>query len=121
MLTEFGKMLRKIRIDHEQLLIDMAEKLEVTASYLSAVEMGKRNIPERWVEKIVKVYNLDQKQKKQLEEAAYNSKQQIKVPINDLEKADRNLVLSFARQFKGLGEDEKEQILAILNKKQMKE
>ena len=46
MLTEFGKCLRKIRIDKAELLKDMAEKLQVTSAYLSAVEHGKREIPD---------------------------------------------------------------------------
>ena len=38
MLTSFGKTLRKLRIDNEELLKDMALKLGVTLAYLSAVE-----------------------------------------------------------------------------------
>lgn len=53
MLTEFGKILRKIRIDQGEIIKDMEEKLNVTASYLSVVETGKRNIPENWIEEIV--------------------------------------------------------------------
>ncbi len=44
-VTEFGKFSRKLRIENDELLRDMANKLGVTASYLSAVEIGKRNIP----------------------------------------------------------------------------
>ena len=46
MLTEFGKALRKIRIDRQQLLKDMANKLGVSSAYLSAVENGKRRMPQ---------------------------------------------------------------------------
>ena len=42
MLTALGRFLRKIRIDRNELLKDMADKLEVSASFLSAVENGKR-------------------------------------------------------------------------------
>ena len=44
MLTEFGKILRKLRIDRQELLRDMAKNLEVSSAYLSAVETGKRKI-----------------------------------------------------------------------------
>ena len=43
MITPFGKYLRKLRIDHDEKLKDMAAKLGVTGSYLSAVEIGKRD------------------------------------------------------------------------------
>ena len=42
MLTSLGKFLRKIRIDNDEYLKDMADKLGVTVSFLSAVENGKK-------------------------------------------------------------------------------
>ena len=45
MITEFGKALRKLRIDRGETLKIMADNLEMTSSYLSAIECGKRNIP----------------------------------------------------------------------------
>ena len=42
MLTALGKFLRKLRIDNGEILKDMADKLGVTASFLSAVENGKK-------------------------------------------------------------------------------
>lgn len=64
MLTDFGRILRKIRIDCDEILKDMTEKLNVSAAYLSAVEMGKRNIPEHWVNKIAEFYNLSKDEKR---------------------------------------------------------
>ena len=46
MLTKFGKELRKIRIENDEILKDMADKLNVTAAYLSAVENGNRKVPD---------------------------------------------------------------------------
>lgn len=65
-LTEFGKFLRKLRIDNGELLKDMAIKLSVTPSFLSMVETGKRSAPKKWEEEIEKVYNLSLKQKEEL-------------------------------------------------------
>ena len=42
MLTSLGKFLRKLRIDNNELLKDMAQKLNVSVSFLSAVENGKK-------------------------------------------------------------------------------
>ena len=58
MLTKFGKELRKIRIENDEILKDMADKLNVTAAYLSAVENGNRKVPDAWVNTIVTKYNL---------------------------------------------------------------
>ena len=42
MITAFGKFLRILRMDNGEILKTMAEKLEVTSSFLSAVENGKK-------------------------------------------------------------------------------
>lgn len=57
-LTELGKKTRKIRIDNEEILMDMANKLGISVSYLSSIEVGKRNVPEDFIEKIEQIYNV---------------------------------------------------------------
>lgn len=74
MLTEFGKHIRKIRIDRQELMKDMAEKLNVTPAYLSSVETGKRNVPQGWIGHIVRMYKLDPSEHLELIEAAKASK-----------------------------------------------
>lgn len=65
-LTEFGKFLRKLRIDNGELLKDMAIKLNTTPAFLSMVETGKISIPKKWEEEIEKIYSLSLKQKEEL-------------------------------------------------------
>ena len=65
-LTEFGKFLRKLRIDNGELLKDMAIKLNTTPAFLSMVETGRRSIPKKWEEEIEKIYSLSLKQKEEL-------------------------------------------------------
>ena len=72
MLTEFGKILRKLRIDRQELLRDMAKNLEVSSAYLSAVETGKRKIPIDWCSKISTLYKLDPDTIRELEWAYEN-------------------------------------------------
>ncbi|MDK0626423.1 helix-turn-helix transcriptional regulator [Clostridium perfringens] len=117
MLTYFGKFARKLRIDNGELLKDMAEKLEVTTSYLSAVEVGKRNIPTKWKEKLVNIYNLDENKEHELDEAIFNSQKVIKLNLENLRKdSDKELMLAFARKFEDLDDDSKKDIINILNK-----
>lgn len=84
MLSEFGKICRKIRIDHNELSKDMADKLGVTPAYLSAVELGKRNVPNGWAHKISQLYSLDKKTSEELERSAYRG--HIKVFLKDDEE-----------------------------------
>ncbi len=62
MVTDFGKFCRKLRIDNDEIMKDMAKKLEVTPSYLSAIEKGKRTIPTDWAEQIANHYELSKQQ-----------------------------------------------------------
>jgi len=118
MLTEFGKCLRRLRIECEELLKDMADKLGVTSSYLSAVETGKRNIPDDWVEKISNCYKLDMLELEALQNAADNSVNTITININRMPKKKKETAILFARRFKDDDVDESaiEAIRSLLNK-----
>lgn len=115
MLSPFGKFTRKLRIDCGQLLKDMADILEVTTSYLSAAEVGKRTPPQEWENIIAENYNLNSNDREKLSEAIYNSQKNLKLNLKDYSAEDKDIMLSFARRFNDLGEDEKQNIKSILN------
>lgn len=48
--------LRKIRFEHGELLKDMARKLEIGSAELSAIEHGKKPLPEGFNQKIKSLY-----------------------------------------------------------------
>lgn len=116
MLTRFGKTLRKIRIEHDELLKDMANKLNVTVAYLSAVENGKRDVPDGWVEIISEKYGLSSLEQRDLQEHAYENKHAIKICIDNIDDEEKNLALAFARSFKTLTEEEMQIMYNILNR-----
>ena len=60
MATEIAKFLRKLRIDKDQSLGDMADKINLSAAYLSAIENDKRTAPEEMKENLFKVYDLSE-------------------------------------------------------------
>lgn len=116
MLTGFGKTLRKIRIDHNELLKDMAKRLNVTVAYLSAVENGNREVPDKWVDMISDSYNLTSVEKKELQRYAYEDKDSLKINISTLQKEEKDLALAFARSFKTLSDEERQELLRMFNK-----
>jgi len=116
MLTDFGRFLRKIRIDCGEIIKDMAKKLDVTASFLSAAETDKRNIPEHWTGIIVQLYNLDEIAAQQLESAAANSVRTLKLDIADIGGDRREAAILFAREFDSLDDDKITQIRNLLKK-----
>lgn len=116
MLNSFGKFCRKLRIDKGELLKDMATKLGVTSSYLSAVENGKRNVPHNWIEKISDMYSLNSSDINELKRAFDESKKIVQFDFSGYSSEEKNDLLAFAREFKGLNEDEREKIKDIFLK-----
>ena len=116
MITEFGKALRKLRIDNCEILKNMADKLEMTSSYLSAIECGKRNIPDNLIDKIAKLYHLNEKDVSKLNEAKDNSIKNIEINFDGISNNHRNLALQFARKFDKIDDETTELIIKFLQK-----
>ncbi|MNI57806.1 hypothetical protein D3C73_1128900 [compost metagenome] len=72
----------------------IANILDVTTSYVSAVELGKRPVPEEWIAWIIYIYDLDRKQGSELREAALEASSQAvnRVKISQLPSEDREIV-----------------------------
>ncbi|EGT3815312.1 MULTISPECIES: helix-turn-helix domain-containing protein [Clostridioides] len=120
-ITPFGEMLRKIRTDNDEKLKDMSEKLNVTLSHLSAVETGKRSIPKKWLDILIKEYNLNEDERGRLKKSILHSATQVKINTTDLNKDEKELVFAFASRFKHLNNQDKEEIKSILKKIDSKE
>ena len=114
MLTDFGKILRKLRIDRQEFLRDMAKKLGVSSAYLSAVETGKRKAPESWVDVIIEQYELNSVMASELRLAYEHSTQEVKIPLNNVSATRRDAVLSFAKALNGLDDEKLAKIMAIV-------
>ena len=99
MITEFGKALRTLRIEHDEILKDMADHLGVTPSFLSSVETGKKNVPVTWVPLIAEVYGLSEQETCELQAKADDSVNAIKLSLYGSSKKQRDLALVLARSF----------------------
>jgi transcriptional regulator with XRE-family HTH domain len=51
-ITEYGKLVRKARLDASITMLEMADAMGVAPSYLSALEVGRKKIPEAFVERV---------------------------------------------------------------------
>ena len=116
MVTAFGKFLRNLRMDVGELLLNMAEKLEVSPAFLSEVENGKRKIPSKWIKRISLLYQLNEKQKIELENAFFESNESVKIGLSQLQNSQKNLLFSFARKLESMSDADVESISRILNK-----
>lgn len=115
MLTSVGKFLRKLRIDKGELLRDMAKKLNVSSSFLSAVENGKKKMPESWLKKLEYLYSLNSDQIDNLKDAILESNDTVELNIEHTSDQNRKLAISFARKFDTLDKNTAKKIFKILN------
>ena len=66
MVTELGKVLRKIRLDRSEILYHMAKSLGYGPAFLSGIENGKQ-IPDDFREKLFEAYSLTDSEKNALD------------------------------------------------------
>lgn len=97
-LGEFATFCRKLRIDNNQILKDMADSLNVSSSYLSAVENGKRKIPDDWYEKISNLYHLTEDKKEELFTIIKSQDLQFNDVIDSDDYKTKQMLISFARK-----------------------
>ena len=116
MPTSVGKFLRKLRIDHCEILRDMAERLGVSSAFLSAVENGKKKLPEAWLPKLKKLYSLTTEQLDELRNAIVEESNTIEMNVCNVSNQTRQLAVSFARKFDTLDEETVNKLLEILKK-----
>lgn len=116
MLTSIGKFLRKLRIDNGEILRTMAETLGVSSAFLSAVENGKKKMPESWYKKLATAYSFSEEQKEALGKAVMDSNNTVEINLQNATHCNRELAISFARQFDSLDEETSQKIFEMLKK-----
>lgn len=119
-ISEYGEFLKHLRIDKREMLKNMADKLGIKSSYLSAIESGNRDIPPNLTELICSTYDLSDDDCKKLHEAELNEDRKLvqidmgKINANRLAK---EVVLNFAGKAASLSDEQLKEINAILNRK----
>jgi transcriptional regulator with XRE-family HTH domain len=113
MITAIGKELRKLRIDHNERLLDMAERLGKSASFLSAIEVGKKNPPSGFEEAVAQVYRLSGAIADRLRAAADQSRHAFTLePKSPFGRETAGLL---ARRIDGLSESQLKEIRRIVS------
>ncbi len=115
MITKFGREARIARTDKGVTMTEMAEYLGIKLSYLSAVENGKKPISTDIINKTYKFFKNLGITKKQWNEWAELSINQLKLNLDDYSLDERALTHSFHQRFKKLSVEDKKRIKAILD------
>lgn len=117
-LTPFGKALRKLRIDGDKLLKDMADGVNVTPAFLSAIEAGRKPIPHYLIGRIADWMKLSREDVDHLRDAAALSAPRIEIPLSKSSSIfDRTLANQLARNFEELDEGQKFAIKRIMDRR----
>lgn len=115
-LTPFGKAMRKLRIDHDLLLKQVADGIGVTPAFLSAVESGRKPVPGSLVDRTANWMRLGAEEAQQLRAAADESAVAVQIPLAVASAFDRSLATQLARNFDKLDESQKFAIREIIEK-----
>jgi hypothetical protein len=112
MSTALGKELRKLRIDHDERLLDMADRVGKSASFISAVEVGKKSPPVGFEDLVIKAYGLTAGAAEALKRAADASRKAFLLePSSALGRDTAGLL---ARKINTLSDEQLKEIQAIL-------
>jgi transcriptional regulator with XRE-family HTH domain len=95
-LTPFGIAIRKLRLDKRMRLLDLAERMKKSAAFLSAIETGRKQIPDGFVRSVANAMELSTDELAALRKAADRTRKHVK--IERLSEDQRELVAAFARR-----------------------
>lgn len=117
MLTDYGKELRKLRIDRGEILKDMADKLGMTPSYLSAIESGKRTIPNELTSKLRTLYSLNSEETNILKDVEEKTNKLVTLNLDGVTDEKQELAIKFARSFEKMDDETAKQVKNWLKSK----
>ncbi|WP_342711284.1 ImmA/IrrE family metallo-endopeptidase [Bradyrhizobium sp. B124] len=102
-LTPFGVTARKLRLEKGMRLLDLAARTKLSVAFLSAVETGKKPIPDGHVRAVGVAMDLTAEQLAELRRAADRTRKTVK--IERLPEDQRELVAAFARRIDSVPAD----------------
>ncbi len=106
-MTPFGLKLRELRRDHGVSLKAMAEALEVSSAYLSALEHGHRGRPSWWlVQRICGYFHIIWDDAEELQRLAQISHPRVVIDTSGLSPQATELANLLAARISELSEDE---------------
>ena len=119
MVTKLGKMLRFIRVEENESMRDMAGRLSLSPSYLSAIENGKRNIPNDFESLLSNRYDLNSDRIEELKSAIEHSREKLNIDISKLDGNRKELLFAITN---GEADDEMvDEMLKIVRRNKINE
>jgi transcriptional regulator with XRE-family HTH domain len=118
-LTQFGIKCREFRARYDLTMGDQAKGLGLSAAYISAIERGKRPIPEDYPQNLSEWMSLSERESRILREMASAERTVVKVFPKNRESA--LLAEDFARDLDGLSPEAVRQLRELLRSSKREE
>lgn len=118
MISSFGIVMRRIRKYTGESLRSCASKLEITPTFLSAMEVGRKSIPSYYPLKIKNLYNLSESDYIDLYNATIETNKHVDIEIEKMTEAQKETTMVFARKIENADPELIEKLrLVLLDKK----
>lgn len=114
-LTSLGKYLRILRAERDIMLKDMADDLNVSRAWLSALEHGERTPGKTFIDNIIRTYKLDKSQIVYLKIAYFNSIKKVEINLTNMSDKQINLAILIGARIHTLDEEEIDNIIKTLS------
>lgn len=114
MSTKLGKFCKELRLENEEVLYDMAHRLNVSSAFLSKVENGKAKPPINWKTDIAREYNLEKDKIDLLCQYIDEARENTVINLKDMSVDDRDMMLKFARKLNAMDEESKNKFKELL-------
>lgn len=115
MAAEFGSTVQRLRRLAGLTLYEVAQRMKISTAFLSAVETGRKRVPEGFVQKLAAAFPEAKAEESLLETLASQARKQVVVPLEQASRKDADLATVLARKFNSLSEAEKDRIREIID------
>lgn len=114
MNTTMGEALRRLRVKGSERIIDMAERLKLSAGFISALETSRESAPVGFEERVIKAYHLIGVDAADLRQAADRSRTTFWIKANS--QLAKDVAGRMARGLNAIPISDLEAILLILSR-----
>lgn len=117
-LSQYGREVRKLRVDKDMNLRQMAEALDVSSAYLSAIEKGDKPVPKHFPQKVVEALGLalDGKELRLLEEAVILDRGYVTVDIAKASPQAQTVAMRFANALGALTDVQLDAVMMVISR-----
>lgn len=118
MITPLGKALRVLRMDRGWLLKDMADGLSLSSSFLSAIETGRKPVPDDIVDRVSAWADLSEGEEDVLLKAYAQTVREFRIRTpNEMSSTDREAAALLARSFGSLPSEDIAKIRDLIQRR----